>query len=75
MVNIFFIFFLTFSLKNSKSDQKDIISVITYDLEDIKMLNLLRPSITYSYDENGVPIKTRHEAINYLITKMDKIIS
>ena len=51
---------------------KDIISNITYDLEDTEMLNLLRPSINYCEDENGNPIKTKEEAINYLITKVIK---
>ena len=51
---------------------KDIISRITYNLEDVKMINLLRASITYCTDENGIPIKTREEALNYLVTKINK---
>ncbi len=51
---------------------KEIISRITYNLEDVKMINLLRASITYCTDENGIPIKTKEEAINYLITKINK---
>jgi DNA-directed RNA polymerase beta subunit/intein/homing endonuclease len=51
---------------------KEIISRITYDLEDIKMINLLRPSISFCTDENGIPIKTKEEALNYLITKINK---
>jgi DNA-directed RNA polymerase II subunit RPB2 len=54
-----------------ETDQ-DIISRITYNLEDVKMINLLRASITYCTDENGIPIKTKEEAINYLITKINK---
>jgi DNA-directed RNA polymerase II subunit RPB2 len=50
----------------------DIISNITYNLEDIEMLNMLRPSITLTVDENEVPIKTKEEAYNYLITKLKK---
>ena len=50
----------------------DIIANITYNLEDIEMLNLLRPSISMCIDENEVPIKTKEEAYNYLITKLKK---
>ena len=50
----------------------DIISNITYNLEDIEMLNILRPSISMTMDENEVPIKTKEEAYNYLITKLKK---
>jgi len=50
----------------------DIISNITYNIEDIEMLNMLRPSITMTVDENEVPIKTKEEAYNYLITKLKK---
>jgi DNA-directed RNA polymerase II subunit RPB2 len=51
---------------------KEIISYITYDLEDVKMFNLIRPSISYSVDDNDVIIKTKEEAIEYLITKIKK---
>ncbi len=54
-----------------EADQ-NIISYITYDLEDTKMLNLVRPSVANSNDENGVPIRTKEEAIEYLITKLKK---
>lgn len=47
-----------------------IISYITYDLEDTKMINLIRPSIAFSQDEDGNLIKTKEEAIEYLITKL-----
>jgi DNA-directed RNA polymerase beta subunit len=50
----------------------DIITNITYDIDDIKMINLLRPSISYCEDENGNQIKTKEEAINFLITKIHK---
>ena len=51
---------------------KDIISYLTYDLDDIKMLNLLRPSVTNSVDEYNNIIKTKESAIEYLITKLKK---
>ncbi len=54
-----------------EADQ-NIISYITYDLEDTKMLNLVRASVANSADENGVPIRTKEEAIEYLITKLKK---
>jgi DNA-directed RNA polymerase beta subunit/intein/homing endonuclease len=52
-----------------ESDQ-EIISRITYDLEDIKMLNLVRPSVADSMDEEGNIIRTKEEATAYLITKL-----
>ena len=52
-----------------EADQ-NIISYITYDLEDTKMLNLVRPSVSNSYDDNMNMIRTREEAIEYLITKI-----
>lgn len=54
-----------------ESDQ-NIISYITYDLEDTKMLNLIRPSVTNSIDEFGNLIRTKEEAVEYLITKLKK---
>jgi len=54
-----------------EEDQR-IISYITYDLEDTKMLNLIRTSITNSVDEFGNPIRTKEEAIEYLITKLKR---
>ena len=44
---------------------KEIISRLTYNLDDVKMVNLLRPSIAFCEDDNGVPIKSKEEAINY----------
>ena len=52
-----------------EEDQR-IISHITYDLEDTQMLNLLRPSVIHSMDENSNVIRTKEEAIEYLITKL-----
>ena len=54
-----------------EEDQR-IISYITYDLEDTKMLNMIRPSIINSVDENNNPIRTKEEAIEYLITKLKR---
>ena len=54
-----------------EEDQR-IISYITYDLQDTKMLNHIRPSIMSSIDENGNPIRTKEEAIEYLITKLKR---
>jgi DNA-directed RNA polymerase beta subunit/intein/homing endonuclease len=54
-----------------EADQ-DIISHVTYDLEDIKMLNLIRPSVAFSMDEKEQPIRTKEEAIEYLITKLKR---
>ena len=51
---------------------RDIISYITYNLEDDKMLNLLRPSVANSIDEFGNVIKTKNEAIEYLINKLKR---
>jgi len=54
-----------------ESDQ-EIISNICYNLEDVKMLNLLRPSMMFSQDEEGNMIRTKEEAINYLTNKLSK---
>jgi len=54
-----------------ESDQ-EIIANICYNLEDIKMLNLLRPSMMFSHDEEGNMIRTKEEAYNYLINKLNK---
>jgi len=56
----------------SVEEDQRIISYITYDLEDTKMLNSIRPSIISSVDENGNPIRTKEEAIEYLITKLKR---
>ena len=47
-----------------------IISHITYDLDDIKMMNTIRPSVANSMDDEGNMIRTKEEAIEYLITKL-----
>ena len=52
-----------------ESDQ-NIISYITYNLEDTKMLNLIRHSVANSIDEFGNNIRTKEEAIEYLIGKL-----
>jgi DNA-directed RNA polymerase beta subunit len=54
-----------------EADQ-NIISYITYDLDDTKMLNLIRPSVANSIDELGNSIRTKEEAVEYLITKLRK---
>jgi DNA-directed RNA polymerase II subunit RPB2 len=51
---------------------KEIISRITYDLSDTRMLNIIRPSCMLSVDEEGAQIRTREEAINYLIEKLKR---
>jgi DNA-directed RNA polymerase beta subunit/intein/homing endonuclease len=61
--------FILFRALGIESDQK-IISYITYNLNDTKMINLIRPSVMLCTDELGVPIKTKEEAIEYLITKL-----
>jgi len=54
-----------------ESDQ-EILSNICYTLDDIKMLNLLRPSMDFCQDDEGNKISTKEEAINYLISKINK---
>uniref|UniRef100_A0A6C0H874 DNA-directed RNA polymerase n=1 Tax=viral metagenome TaxID=1070528 RepID=A0A6C0H874_9ZZZZ len=49
-----------------------IISYITNNLNDSPMINLLRPSMLNSIDENNNLIKTKEEAINYLISRLKK---
>lgn len=56
----------------SLESDEDIVANITNDLTDIKMINLLRPSIDYCHDENNIPIKTREEALNYLVNKINR---
>jgi len=63
-----FVFMRALGLENDF----DIVSNITYDNDDIKMINLLRPSILFCEDENGNVIKTKEEAMNFLITKLNK---
>ena len=63
--------FILFRALGVESDQ-EIISKITYDLDDIKMINLLRASMSYSTDDAGFPIKTKEEAIEYLASKLRK---
>jgi DNA-directed RNA polymerase II subunit RPB2 len=54
-----------------ESDQ-EILANICYNLDDVKMINLLRPSMVFSQDDEGNPVKTKEEAINYLINKLNK---
>ena len=49
-----------------------IISYITNNLDDNKMLNLLRSSISLSVNDNNEPIKTKEQAINFLISRLKK---
>lgn len=49
---------------------ENIISYITYNLEDTKMLNLIRPSVSNSLDDNDHIIRTKEEATEYLINKL-----
>jgi DNA-directed RNA polymerase II subunit RPB2 len=63
--------FIIFRALGLESD-KDIITNITYNINDIKMLNLLRASVENSIDDNGETIKNKEEATNYLITKIRK---
>jgi len=64
-------FFILMRALGVEADQ-NIISYITNDLEDTKMLNLIRSSIANSTDELGNPIRTKEEAIEYLTSKLKK---
>ena len=64
-------FFIIMRAMGLESDM-DIIANITYDLDDVEMLNMLRPSVAQCVDENYILIKTKEEAINYLITKLKR---
>ena len=61
--------FILFRAMGIESD-KDIISNITYNLDDVKMINGLRKSIEMAVDDNGNHIKTKEQAVEYLITKL-----
>ena len=63
--------FVMFRALGVETDQ-DIISKITYDLTDVKMINLLRKSMENSTDDQGVVIKTHEEAVEYLASKLRK---
>jgi DNA-directed RNA polymerase beta subunit len=64
-------FFVLMRALGIESD-KDIISYITYNLEDTKMLNLLRNSIVNSVDDNNNNIYTKEEAVEFLLTKLKR---
>jgi len=49
-----------------------LITYITYNTEDTKILNMIRTSIMNCVDDNNNPIKTKEEAINYLITRLKR---
>lgn len=61
--------FVFFRALGVESDQ-DIISYITYDLNNRNMINLLRYSLDDCYDDNNNLIRTQQEAFDYMITKM-----
>jgi DNA-directed RNA polymerase II subunit RPB2 len=52
-----------------ETDQ-DIISNCCYSLDDINMENLIKPSIDFPTDEEGNKIRTKEQAIEFLITKL-----
>lgn len=49
---------------------KDIVNLITNDIKDNRMVNMLRTSLSESYDDMGNEIKSREDAMNYLISKL-----
>lgn len=51
-------------------NDRELVSRITNDLDDVPMVNLLRSSLENSVDDEGNIIKTREEAMKYLMTKM-----
>jgi DNA-directed RNA polymerase II subunit RPB2 len=51
---------------------KEIISYITNNLEDLEMLNILRNSVNSSITTEGKEIKNKDDAIEFLITKLRK---
>jgi DNA-directed RNA polymerase II subunit RPB2 len=52
-----------------ETDQ-DIISNFCYSLDDINMINLIKPSIDNSVDDEGNIIRTKDQAVDFLITKL-----
>lgn len=54
-----------------ETDQ-NILNYITYDLQDTDMLNLLRPSVVNSLDNENNVIRSKEEATEYLITKLKR---
>jgi DNA-directed RNA polymerase beta subunit len=52
--------------------EKDIINRITNDENDDQMMNLLRPSIYNCFNDTNEVIKTRKEALDFLVNKVKK---
>ena len=52
-----------------ETDQ-EIIANCCYSLTDVNMINLIKPSIDFPTDEEGNPIRTKEQAIEFLITKL-----
>ena len=55
-----------------ESDQ-EIVKYITYDINDIKLTNLLKVSFSKAVDDFNNKILTQQDAINFLISKIKKI--
>ena len=63
--------FLLFRALGLETDE-DIISNITYDLNDSQMVNLLRSSVESCVNEENEPITNKVEAYEYLVTKLKR---
>lgn len=63
--------FIIFRALGLETD-KDIVANITYNMDDIKMLNALRPSVENCKDDKDNVIRTKEEAVNFLISKIKK---
>lgn len=48
----------------------DIIANCCYSIEDTNMINLIKPSVDFPTDELGNMIRTKEQAIEFLITKL-----
>lgn len=64
--------FVLFRALNLVSD-REIIANITYNLDDVEMINLLRESANRSIDDNGNRIYTHSDACDYLANKIRKL--
>ena len=49
---------------------KNIINLITNDINDNRMVNMIRTSLSESFDDMGNEIKSKESAMNYLISKL-----